>query len=96
MVGVDPESGDIGATVEEQTRCAIANLAEALKEHDADLSDLVSVRAYLARRDDYVAFNAVYQELIPSPRPTRTTVGATLMDPAFLVEVDGVAGVMAR
>ena len=37
--------------------------------------------------DDWDRFNAVYVELMPEPRPVRTTVGAKLL-PGLLIEIE--------
>ena len=37
--------------------------------------------------NDWDRFNAVYMELIPEPRPVRTTVGVKLLR-TFLIEIE--------
>lgn len=86
----DPVSGDIvGDDVESQTRQVIANVRRALEAAGASLSDVVSMVVYLADVDDWGRFNAVYKELMPTPYPTRTAVGANLR--GITVEISAVA-----
>jgi 2-iminobutanoate/2-iminopropanoate deaminase len=84
----------IGNDVESQTRQVVANLQNALAAGGASLSDLVAVTVYLADIGDWGRFNTVYKELMPTPYPTRTAIGANLH--GFLVEISGVAFVGDR
>ena len=86
----DPVSGAlVGDDVESQTAQVIANLNRALQAAGASLSDVVSVIVYLADIDDWGRFNTAYKQLMPSPYPTRTALGASLH--GFLVEISAVA-----
>lgn len=76
--------------VAEQTRVAIINVRQALESVGARLGDLVSITAYLVDRDAVAVFNEVYTELIPEPRPARTTVYCQLR-PRVLVELTATA-----
>ena len=86
----DPVTGEMPEGIAEQTRAVFANLSLVLAEADLDLSDVVKVTAHLQElKRDFADYNDVYTELMPEPRPVRTTVGSDLMN--ILVEVDVVA-----
>jgi 2-iminobutanoate/2-iminopropanoate deaminase len=86
----DPASGQlIGDDIETQTKQVVRNVERALGTAGASLSDVVSVVVYLADVDDWGKFNTVYKELMLTPFPTRTAVGANLR--GILVEVSAVA-----
>jgi len=86
----DPATGAlVGDDVESQTKQVIANISRALEASGASLSDVVSVIVYLADIDDWGKFNAVYKELMPTPFPTRTALGANLR--GIFVEISAVA-----
>jgi 2-iminobutanoate/2-iminopropanoate deaminase len=86
----DPVSGTmVGDHIESQTAQVMANATRVLEAAGATLSDIVSVTVYLANDDDWGRFNAAYKELMPTPYPTRTTVGADLR--GFLIEMSVVA-----
>ena len=86
----DPATGAlVGDDVESQTKQVIANISRALEASGASLSDVVSVIVYLADIDDWGKFNTVYKELMPTPYPTRTALGANLR--GILVEMSAVA-----
>ena len=64
-------------------------MSRALQAAGASLSDVVSVIVYLADIDDWGKFNTVYKELMPTPYPTRTALGANLR--GIFVEMSAVA-----
>lgn len=76
---IDPSTGLVeGKDIEAQTRQAISNVDRLLRSANASLTDIVSVTAYLSDISDWDRFNAAYRSLMPSPFPTRTTVGVQL------------------
>jgi 2-iminobutanoate/2-iminopropanoate deaminase len=86
----DPVTGAlVGDDVESQTTQVIANIKRALEAAGASLADVVSVIVYLADIDDWGRFNVKYKELMPTPYPTRTALGANLR--GILVEISAVA-----
>jgi 2-iminobutanoate/2-iminopropanoate deaminase len=88
--GQDPVTGELPDGVEAQTRATLANLSLVLAEVGLDLSDVVKVTTHLQElKRDFAGYNEVYAELMPEPRPVRTTVGSDLM--GILVEIDVVA-----
>jgi enamine deaminase RidA (YjgF/YER057c/UK114 family) len=86
----DPVTGEKPEGVAEQTRAVLSNLSLVLAEAGLDLSDVVKVTTHLQElKRDFADYNEAYAELMPEPRPVRTTVGSDLMD--ILVEIDVVA-----
>ena len=91
QVGTDPRSGQVaGPDVASQTRQAIDNLRAVLEAGGSSLDRLVKTTVFLADIRLFEAMNAVYRELIPEPRPGRSTVEARLARPELLVEIEGI------
>jgi 2-iminobutanoate/2-iminopropanoate deaminase len=91
QVGADPGTGQVsGADVGAQTRQAIANMQAILEAGGSSLDRLVKTTVFLADMRLFEAMNAVYRELIPEPRPGRSTVEARLARPELLVEIEGI------
>jgi 2-iminobutanoate/2-iminopropanoate deaminase len=92
QVGTDPHTGQLaGPDVAAQTRQTIANLQAILEAGGSSLDRLVKTTVFLADLRLFDAMNAVYRELIPEPRPGRSTVEARLARPEILVEIEGIA-----
>jgi 2-iminobutanoate/2-iminopropanoate deaminase len=92
QVGTDPHTGQVaGPDVASQTRQTIANLRAVLEAGGSGLDRLVKTTVFLADLRTFDDMNAVYRELIPEPRPGRSTVEAKLARPEILVEIEGIA-----
>jgi 2-iminobutanoate/2-iminopropanoate deaminase len=92
QVGTDPRTGQVaGPDVASQTRQTIANLRAVLEAGGSSLDRLVKTTVFLADLRTFEDMNAVYRELIPEPRPGRSTVEARLARPEILVEIEGIA-----
>lgn len=89
QVGKNPVTGEIPATVGEQTDQALKNIAAILDEAGASMSDVVKVTVHLADFDKFDEFDEAYRTHFPKPHPVRTTVQSSLG--GVLVEIDVIA-----
>jgi 2-iminobutanoate/2-iminopropanoate deaminase len=87
QVAVDGDGNVLGNTIEEQTRATLANCRKHLEHAGCTFADVFKVNAYMTNLDDWERFNVVYAEMIPEPRPARTTVGAKLLR-EFQIEIE--------
>lgn len=90
QIGQDPVTGEIPGTIEAQTARAIGNVRAVLEAAGSGLDRVVKTTVYLSDMDDFPAYNAAYAELLPEPRPARSTIGAHLSD-GILVEIEAIA-----
>jgi len=90
QVGRNAE-GKTGTTIEEQTHYTIENLRNVLKAAGCDLKDVVKATVYITKTQYFQAYNKIYMEYFPEPRPARATVIAGLVDDSFLIEIEAIA-----
>ena len=90
QVGRGPD-GNVGATIEEQTRFTIENVGRVLHAAGCDFKDVVKANVYITKQEYFPSFNPIYMEYFPEPRPVRATVIAALVDAAFLIEIEVIA-----
>lgn len=79
QAAIDPDGNIIGETIEEQTRLTIENCANQLATAGCTLRDVFKVNIFMTDLDEWPRVNAVYQEMIPEPRPVRTAVQTALL-----------------
>ena len=79
-----------GGEIAAQTTLTLENVRLVLESAGATLDDIVKTTVYLARLDDFAAFNAAYAAVLPDPKPARTTAGGVELA-GNLVEIDVVA-----
>jgi enamine deaminase RidA (YjgF/YER057c/UK114 family) len=100
QTALDGDGRIAGQTVVEQFDRALGNLLKALRAAGGEPSDLASLTIYLVDLEDYRAhgaeIGAVWRRLAGRHYPAMAAVGvARLWDPDALVEVQGVAEVVA-
>ena len=84
----DDKDGDIA----KQTREALAKVDDMLSRAGTDKSRLLSVQIWLKTMDDFAAMNAVYDAwVVPGDTPARCCGKVELADPAYRIEIVGIA-----
>ena len=92
QVAQDPTTGKLvpGGVVAE-TEQIFSNAAAVLREAALSFDDVVSVRVFLTRIEDYQAMNAVYARHFTEPFPVRTAIGVAALPLGASVELDMIA-----
>lgn len=91
LLGMDPVTEVMAEGAQAQAAQAIESMAQILEVAGASLADLVKTTVLLARREDGAAVAAVYNQLIPEPRPARTMYTVAGLPRGALVVIDGIA-----
>ena len=87
--GLDKQGKVPGPDIESQARQAFENLGESLFAAGGTWKDVVKVTAYLTHpQRDSAGWNKVWKEYFPSDPPARATVGASLLNDAWVIEID--------
>ena len=86
--GFDYTTMTISPLVEDQARQALENIAHALREARASLSDVVRAQYILPNGDDFALCWPVLREYFGSVRPAATMLSARLLDPRMLIEIE--------
>ena len=76
--------------IEDQTRAVLDDITETLKLAGCDRGDVVKSMVWLASRDDFPGFNAVYAEYFPESPPARSAIVSDLLVDAK-VEIEVIA-----
>jgi len=88
MVGVDVATGLLaGATIQEQTRQAMANCLAILSAAGAGLDDVVEVGVLLADPADFAGLNEAYARWFPAEPPARFVAKLGVELPGVLVSI---------
>lgn len=92
QVGQDPATGKLvpGGVVAEAEQLFL-NAAAVLRAAAVGFDDVVSVRVFLTRMDDYQAVNAIYARHFTEPFPARTAVAVAGLPLGASVEMDMIA-----
>ncbi len=85
------DDGSIPEGIQAQTELTLDRIEATLASQNLSLDDVVSVNAYLVRKEDFGPFNEVYAKRFNQPYPARTTIRSDLMADGALLEITVVA-----
>lgn len=74
QVGVVPATKLAPASISEQVKQAMENLANVIDEYGLNFKDIVKTTLYLKDIDDFNEVDLIYKSYFPAPRPARSTV----------------------
>ena len=88
---VNPATGTMPESIEEQTRQSLANLNAILTEAGYSFADVVKTTVLLADIADFKVMNGVYAEHFSQPFPARVCYQVAALPLGAKVEIDAVA-----
>lgn len=91
QIGIDPATGNISGTAEEQTTRAMENLRAVLQESGLGFGDVIQTRIYLVNMSDWTAVNGIYSSYFTENFPARSTVQVAGLPKGAAVEIEMVA-----
>ena len=91
QLGLDSTGKLAGADIETQTRQALENVTQNLREAGCTLGHVIKATVWLTDREHFARFNAVYASYFPASPPVRSTVVSGLVLAGALVEIEVMA-----
>jgi len=77
----------------EQARNVLDQIVATLAEAGSAPEHVLRVQCYLLQAGDFDAWNTLWAEYFPAPRPVRTTIVTGFTVPGMLIEVEVTAGI---
>lgn len=91
QLGLEPATGEMPATVEEQAHLSLKNLGAVLEEGGASYEDVIKTTVYLDDMNDFAAINAIYAEYFKGETPARSCVEVAKLPKGALIEIEAIA-----
>lgn len=91
QIPVDPATGTIADTIEEQTAQSIANIKSILAENGMTISNVIKTTVFLADLNDFAAMNEVYGKHFKEPFPARSCVQVAAIPKGCKLEIECIA-----
>jgi 2-iminobutanoate/2-iminopropanoate deaminase len=88
-----PDSGGkvVGTDVTQQTTNAIGEVRKVIEEAGFNMSDIVSVTIYFTDLNEVPRINAIYNKLMPDPKPARAAVQVAGLIGGAKIEIAAIA-----
>lgn len=91
---VDPATLAVqGDDFETQARFVLDEIVALLREAGSGPEHVLRVECWLADAADFAAWNRLWAETFPAPRPVRTTLVSGFAVPGLLLEIQVTAGI---
>jgi len=91
QLGINPETGKLGACVECQAHAAMKNIGAILKEAGLGYADIVKTTIFVADLKDFATVNTVYASYFEGAYPARSCVQVAALPLGGLVEIECIA-----
>ena len=91
QIPLNPETGLMADTIEEQTRQSLSNVKAILEAAGTDLAHVIKTTVFLQNMGDFAAMNGVYGEFFTENCPARSAVEVARLPKNALVEIEAVA-----
>lgn len=91
QLSVDPATGTVGTTIEQQTKQCFANIEAILKEAGFERKDVVKSTVLLDDIANFAAMNAIYGEFYSEPYPARVAYQVAKLPLGVKVEIETIA-----
>ena len=88
---INPVTGEMPATVTEQTAQSLENVSAILEAAGLSMNDIVKTTVFLADMNDFAAMNQVYAQYFAAPFPARSAVAVKTLPKNALVEIEALA-----
>lgn len=89
-IPVEPKSGEIPETIDEQAKLALSNLMAIFDAAGVERNRIVSVTVYLKNIEDFSKVNLVYADFFVKPYPARSCVAVAALPKGVGIMVSGI------
>lgn len=91
QLGLDPSTGELAKDAASQTKQALTNLGEILREAGFEYGDIVKTTVFVTDLNDFATVNAAYQGFFKGDYPARSCVQVAALPKGGLVEIECIA-----
>ena len=88
---INPESGNMPESIEEQTRQSLENAKAIIEAAGSDMSKVVKTLVFLSDMNNFAKMNEVYSSFFTGDYPARSAVEVARLPKDALVEIEVIA-----
>ena len=90
QLGIDPETGNLGKDINEQSELACKNVKAVLEAAGTGLEHVVKTTCFLSEIADFAVFNEIYAKYFTS-KPARSCFAVKDLPKGALIEIEAIA-----
>ncbi len=89
--GIDPSTGVMSDSFEQQARQAFVNVKTILEEAGSGLDKIIKTTVFMVTGNEFSTLNKVYAEIFPADAPARSTPQVMPFPAGILISVECIA-----
>lgn len=90
VIPVDPQTGVIPSTIEEQANQAFSNLRNLIEASGATIDKVVKTTVFIKEMNDFAKINEIYASYFKEPFPARSCVEVARLPKDVMLEVEAI------
>ena len=90
VIPVDPQTGVIPATIEEQANQAFSNLKNLIEASGATIDKVIKTTVFIKEMNDFGKINEIYATYFKEPFPARSCVEVARLPKDVLIEIEAI------
>ena len=90
VIPVDPATGNVASTIEEQAEQAFSNLRNLIEASGASMDKVVKTTVFIKEMDDFAKINKIYAGYFKEPYPARSCVEVARLPKDVMLEVEAI------
>ena len=91
QIPINPETGAMADTIEEQTTQSLKNVENILKAAGLSMKNVIKTSVFLSDLNDFAKVNEIYATFFTSPFPARSCVQVAAIPKGAKVEIECIA-----
>lgn len=91
QIGLHPETGEIAADIETQTRQVLSNLSAVLKQAGTTSAQVIKTTIFLTDLKDFALVNSLYGLFFEPHKPARSTIQVAALPKGAKIEIELIA-----
>ena len=91
QIPIDPKTGVMPETVEEQAKQVLTNLQGVLAEAGLSMNNVIKTVVFLADLADFQTVNGIYESFFSAPYPARSCVQVAAIPKGAKLEIECIA-----
>ncbi len=91
QIPVDPATGAMPESIEEQTAQSLSNLKNILAQAGLSTANVIKTTVFITDMNDFAAVNGVYSQHFSSPFPARSCVQVAALPKGARIEIECIA-----
>lgn len=91
QIAINPETGKIPESIEEQTEQVLENIKEILEAGGSNINNVIKTTVFLKNMNDFEKMNSIYGTYFINEKPARSAIEVSRLPKDVKIEIEAIA-----